>query len=39
MELKEALQQLDLLQKKMYAYNVASSAIYLDGVTAWKWEI
>lgn len=33
MELTEALQQLDLLQKKMYAYNVASSAIYLDGVT------
>lgn len=33
MELKEALEQLSLLQKKMYAYNVASSSIYLDAVT------
>lgn len=34
MEIKEALQQLDLLQKKMYAFNTASSAIYLDSLTA-----
>ena len=33
MELNEALQRLDALQKKMYAYNVASAALYLDGVT------
>ncbi|MDO4297707.1 MAG: carboxypeptidase M32 [Lachnospiraceae bacterium] len=33
MELKEALQQLALLQKKMYAYNTATSALYLDSVT------
>ena len=33
MELNEALQQLDTLQKKMFAYGAASSALYLDGVT------
>ena len=33
MELHEALQQLEALQKKMYAYNVAESAIFLDSVT------
>lgn len=33
MELQEALRQLETLQKKMYAYNVAQSAIYLDSVT------
>lgn len=33
MELTQALEQLSELQKKMYAYNVASSAIYLDAVT------
>lgn len=33
MELNKALMELELLQKKMYAYNVASSAIYLDSVT------
>ena len=33
MELNTALEQLALLQKKMYAYNVASSSIYLDAVT------
>ncbi|MDO4323890.1 MAG: carboxypeptidase M32 [Lachnospiraceae bacterium] len=33
MELKEALQQLELLQKKMYAYTCAESALYLDSVT------
>lgn len=33
MELEQALKELDLLQKKMYAYNVANSAIYLDAVT------
>jgi len=33
MELKEALQQLSMLQKKLYAYRSASSSLYLDGVT------
>lgn len=33
MELNEALQQLALLQKKMYAYNVAMGAISLDAST------
>lgn len=33
MEKKEALQQLDLLQKKLFAYNTASSALFLDSVT------
>lgn len=33
MNLKDALQQLELLQKKMYAYTCAESALYLDGVT------
>ena len=33
MELKQALEQLEQLQKKMYAYGMASSAIYLDAVT------
>jgi len=33
MELNEALQQLELLQKKMYAYNVAMGAISLDAST------
>lgn len=33
MELNKALEELALLQKKMYAYSVASSAIYLDAVT------
>lgn len=33
MDLNKALAELELLQKKMYAYNVASSAIYLDAVT------
>ena len=33
MELNEALQQLDTLQKKMYAYNTATSSLYLDSVT------
>lgn len=33
MELNYALEQLSLLQKKMYAYNSASSALYLDSVT------
>lgn len=33
MEVKEALEQLDLLQKKLYAYNAASSSLYLDSVT------
>lgn len=33
MELHEALQQLELLQKKQYAYDTASSSLYLDSVT------
>ena len=33
MELNLALEQLSTLQKKMYAYGCASSALYLDGVT------
>lgn len=33
MELEQALQEIDLLQKKMFAYNTAASALYLDGVT------
>ena len=33
MELNQALEQLSALQKKMYAYGCASSALYLDGVT------
>ena len=33
MELKEALRGLEELQKKMYAYGVASSSLYLDSVT------
>lgn len=31
--LNQALQQLELLQKKMYAYNAASSSLYLDSLT------
>ena len=33
MEINKVLEELALLQKKMYAYNVATSAIYLDAVT------
>lgn len=33
MELKNALAQLELLQKKLYAYQAADSALYLDSVT------
>ena len=33
MELKEALEQLEALQQKMFAYRTASSSLYLDGVT------
>lgn len=33
MELNLALEQLATLQKKLYAYNSATSALYLDGVT------
>lgn len=33
MNIQEALEQLDLLQKKNYAYQSASSALYLDSVT------
>lgn len=34
MEIKNALQELEALQKKIYAYNAASSSLYLDGLTA-----
>jgi carboxypeptidase Taq len=33
MNVKEALQKLDELEKKLYAYKSASSSLYLDGVT------
>ena len=33
MELSTAIQNLKDLQIKMYAFNAASSALYLDGVT------
>lgn len=33
MEVKGALQQLDLLEKKLYALKTADSALYLDGTT------
>ncbi len=33
MELKQALQSLEDIQRKLYAYNTASSALYLDGDT------
>lgn len=33
MELEQALQAADLLQKKMFAYGMAESALYLDGAT------
>ena len=33
MEIERALQQLELLQKKLYAYNCASNSLYLDAVT------
>ena len=33
MELNQALEQLSALQKKMYAFNTASSALFLDGAT------
>lgn len=33
MEIQQALQQLDELQKKLYAYTAAQSSLYLDGVT------
>ena len=33
MDINKVLEELALLQKKMYAYNVATSAIYLDAVT------
>lgn len=33
MEIKNALEQLELLQKKLYAYQAADTALYLDSVT------
>lgn len=33
MEWKQALEQLDELQRKLYAYSTASSSLYLDGTT------
>lgn len=34
MEIKDALQELEALQKKLYAYTAASSSLYFDGLTA-----
>ena len=34
MELNEALAKLAELEKKLYAYQAADSALYLDGTTA-----
>lgn len=33
MDREQALKELELLQKKLYAYNAASSSLFLDGVT------
>lgn len=33
MEIKEALEQFELLQKKLYAFQAADSALFLDSVT------
>ena len=33
MELSQALEQLSALQTKLYAYQCASSSLYLDSVT------
>ena len=33
MEIREALEALDLLQKKLYAYRCADSSLFLDSVT------
>lgn len=33
MDMEQALQQLELLQKKIYAYTAAESALFLDSVT------
>lgn len=33
MEIERALQQLESLQKKLYAYHCADSSLYLDAVT------
>ena len=33
METERALQQLELLQKKLYAYHCADGSLYLDAVT------
>ncbi len=33
MDLKQALESLETIQRKLYAYNAASSALYLDGDT------
>ena len=43
MDLKEELQRLGELQTRLYAYNCASSSLYLDGVTVAlaedDWEV
>ena len=33
MDIQQALNQLQELQKKLYAFSVAQSSLYLDGVT------
>ena len=33
MNITEAIQNLEILQKKIYAYDAAQSALFLDGVT------
>lgn len=33
MNINEAIQKLEILQKKIYAYDAAQSALFLDGVT------
>ena len=33
MEIQQAMDELEQLQKKLYAYTVAQSSLYLDGVT------
>ena len=33
MDREQVLKELELLQKKLYAYNAASSSLFLDAVT------
>ena len=39
MEIERALQQLELLQKKLYAYHCADSSLYLDAVQVPKRKL